>query len=95
MATPIRDFCHCRLTCALRILGHRGNDYSMDNNTTGGGGVRMRRLIEQLAAEIGTAKAAGDKDRVRKLADLQADVVAQMSREVIAEITIPRPRLAS
>jgi len=50
-----------------------------------------RELIERLAAEI--EKASADKDPVlaRKLADLQLDVVAGMSREMAAEPDGPSP----
>jgi hypothetical protein len=44
-----------------------------------------RELIERLAAEIERASADNDGVRARKLADLQLDVLAGMSREAAAE----------
>jgi hypothetical protein len=44
-----------------------------------------RELIERLAAEIQKAGANKDRVRARKLADLQLDVLAGMSRDVAAE----------
>jgi hypothetical protein len=47
--------------------------------------VDSRELIERLAAEIEKASADKDGVRARKLADLQLDVLAGMSRDVAAE----------
>jgi len=47
--------------------------------------VRERKLIEQLAAEIEKATAAGDEQRARKLADLQCDVLTRILLDKIAD----------
>jgi len=47
--------------------------------------MRERKLIEQLAAEIEKATAAGDKQRARQLADLQCDVLTQILLDRIAD----------
>ena len=52
-----------------------------------------RELIERLAAQIEHASADGDGFRARKLADLQLEVIARMSRERAAHP--PGDRLAS
>ena len=41
-------------------------------------------LVEHLSAEIASASADGDGVRARKLADLQLEVIAQMSRDTAA-----------
>lgn len=56
-----------------------------------------RELIERLAAEIEKATAAGDRARARKLAELQARVVAQISRGIVTggsagPVPVPQPR---
>ena len=55
----------------------------------------LRRLIiEHTAAEIDKAVAAGDGQRARKLAALQREVLARVSRDMVAEgaPAVPRPR---
>lgn len=47
--------------------------------------MRERKLIEQLAAEIEKATAAGD----RQLADLQCDVLTQIMLDKIADPAEP------
>jgi len=47
--------------------------------------MRERVLIEQLAAEIERARAAGDQGRARKLADLQCDVLTRILLDKIAD----------
>jgi hypothetical protein len=44
-----------------------------------------RGLIECLAAEIEKACAHGDRVRARKLADLQLEAIARMSRQMAAD----------
>jgi len=56
--------------------------------------MRERKLIEQLAAEIEKATAAGDKQRARQLADLQCDVLTQILLEKIADPAEPPVRAA-
>ncbi|HUC25723.1 MAG TPA: hypothetical protein VMA73_23700 [Streptosporangiaceae bacterium] len=47
--------------------------------------MRERKLIEQLAAEIEKATAAGDDQRARQLADLQCDLLTQILLDRIAD----------
>jgi hypothetical protein len=59
--------------------------------------MNRRELLERLAAEIQSASADGDGDRARKLAMLQAEVVARIGRDTIAEqacdgSAVPEPR---
>jgi hypothetical protein len=51
--------------------------------------MKERKLIEQLAAEIDKATAAGDQRRAQKLADLQCDVLMQILLERIADSARP------
>ncbi|HTZ91669.1 MAG TPA: hypothetical protein VMB74_04690 [Streptosporangiaceae bacterium] len=51
--------------------------------------MRERKLIEQLAAEIEKAQAAGNDQRARKLADLQCDVLMKIMLDKIADPAEP------
>jgi len=51
--------------------------------------MRERKLVEQLAAEIEKATAAGDERRARQLADLQCDVLTQILLDRIADPAEP------
>jgi hypothetical protein len=44
-----------------------------------------RLLIERLSAEIEKAGTAGDHARARKLADLQLEVLAHLTRDIAAD----------
>lgn len=55
--------------------------------------MNRRELVERLAAEIESATAEGDGDRARKLARLQAEVVARIGQDTIAEESCDGPAL--
>jgi len=40
--------------------------------------------MERLSAEIQKASAAGERDRARKLAGLQRDVISKITRDILA-----------
>lgn len=59
--------------------------------------MNERKIIEVLAAEAESAAAGGDLDRARKLADLQARVIAWISHDVVEDraahpVVVPPPR---
>ena len=59
--------------------------------------MNRRELVERISAEITKAAADGDDGRARKLADLQSMVVAQISRDSVADgftdaVAVPLPR---